>query len=745
MFPLQTLINILFITHLTPISAFYQVSLRSKRSAWLETFPFYASGTVSGYCGSQPSFKVGECRKFTNIARDGDLVALGVYNKDNLPMATTFAFYHNGFCGTSKIRPTDPPNYVAVLDPKDPGGVWVVDLEKALGAPAAIGSYVAINYDVQIKPGGVLGGPKKSKTIYDNTGGKMVAKKGGIKKVYGKKNKFDKLIMQGEIFAALRDVTERTVIPGSERFPPVVENWLFKGGKEAGDVPRKKIGDRNPTFPQADVPETMIPEDKCEDVQVDVTPEEPVTEISEKPAPKPRGRPKKRIIANPKVDDTPKEIDEIYTTYMDPVRFQQDVQTNFDAFLTDPNAPFPDPIEEEIIPNGIEEGITDIILDNKLQEEILVDLDEGYETPDEQRLVKGRPLEEIDREDEVVDLKTVDGRAARYKVLTKKAGPWVETQEAHWIESPDKGFITDVEDAESIWPSRSRVLARLLALGRLLTRARDTASREIPSEEFDEATANRSRAYERLTQSMNPNREVVVIPEALSPEVPDLPENESTLESSGESGILIETAKDSSKPGIMADSPVIMEIESSEDARIEITEPPQTLQERIANMIRSGQQVSQEFFQSVKRPRQDFQPPNEIESASVVEPTNTIEQTNVMDETNVIEEELRNLELADVFDPSEDIATPAIRHNREVPWTDLRQFDPDLSYGQAMSSSSRRRQQARRGPEILPLNANQGINNLDDYLAAENQGRVPGGYENYEEFNAGTRGIRRSE
>ncbi|KAF3911967.1 hypothetical protein AA313_de0203724 [Arthrobotrys entomopaga] len=653
MFPLQTLIiNIILITHLTlhtPVSAYYQIPLRSLRSPWFGNLPKFTSG-VLGQHGNRDSLKIGEC--FRSSQRDrGDLSAMGIYNKPGLPMATAVAFYSNSVCGAFKSHSPGPPSYIAVLDPKSPGGVWVVNFVKGLGEPVTVASWKAIDYNVAIKRGGLLGGPQKSGSLYDVAARSSVKKGGTVKKVYGEQNKLNGLTRPGDIYIALRDATERAITRGSKNIPNTIDEWLFREegeltGAAAADHAQTEDENSDPIVSQGNVPETAIIEEESDNIQMNVAPG--------KPTPKGRGKAaskkSKKVSAKELRDDSDDEpISELHAKYLDPPRYERGIQANFEAFLTDPDAPFPDIIEEEAI---------ETIPENKPQGEIPTNTDTGYETPDEQRLVKGRPLEEIDAEieveidqpAEVIDLDALDGRARKYEDFITKAEPWTDTGEDQWVVQNGEPFIVGVEDTPGPWSNRPSLVSKLLAA------SRSSLSNPLVPEKYDNATARRAEAFEKLMQS-------AATPEYLSSEQEDMGPGES---SNSNPGISVETT---------ASEPHTMEIESSEVIQ-EDERPLPSPHQRVLDLIRANRR--EELLQFLQQQDPNFQP------ANIIEPP------------NVMIEEIQNLQQGDlnIPDPLDDTDTSATHRNRQASSVNFHPQDPfdfEPGYGQGMSSSSRRR------------------------------------------------------
>ncbi|EPS44480.1 hypothetical protein H072_1517 [Dactylellina haptotyla CBS 200.50] len=331
---------ITFWSFIAPTSAFYQVTLTTNRGQWFNKSQLSKTGTKI------KTNKINECQRYHNIRDKGPLVAMGIYNKLGSQMATTVAFWTDGICGDSKTDGQQRPVFLAVLDPNSPGGVWVIDFVKAIGdVPWNIISFKAIDFAPQLLPDGLLhgiGSPDTTRTLYSwpkysdmETSGNPDAITGSIYKVLGEKNELDGLKDSGNIYMALRDLTERAITQLSPNSESRVWKHLFGTNK----------------------PQTLPVE----------TPKEIKTETMFT-QPKGKSRQKKKKKDTKPDAEEPEWVDDILAKYIDRPKYDQKTQDGFLHFLD--TGEIPD--EEEV-------KVDTLAVDD--------------DVPDDQRLVKAAPME----------------------------------------------------------------------------------------------------------------------------------------------------------------------------------------------------------------------------------------------------------------------------------------------------------------------------------------------------------------
>ncbi|KAF3918861.1 hypothetical protein ABW20_dc0102529 [Dactylellina cionopaga] len=351
-------ICIFLLTH--PVSAFYQLALRTKRGEWFGNFYNYKSGSsLLGYPESH-------CVRYTGTTRTGDLTAVIVYNKPGEAIATAIAFYADGICGASKRQGQLTPSYVAILDPNNPDGIWIINFQKVVGVAVKINSFVAINYEAELRPGGLLNGinGNSSEVIYawtpdrDGQFRRKAKITGGIERVTNGFIDLGNLQDSGDLYMGLRDLAERAIRPGSESIPNPVAEYLR--GVAAGEPgynrrPWNKANSNDP----------------------------------DKPAYKPaRSRNRKDR------SEGPQGLYHILSKYITPEDADPKIQTEFMQFLEDEENEAAD-YQLEIVPSKHE--------DPKVDDDVL----------DDQRLVKEKSLGEDDD--------NVAGQVEAYQRLAESA------------------------------------------------------------------------------------------------------------------------------------------------------------------------------------------------------------------------------------------------------------------------------------------------------------------------------------
>ncbi|KAK6502960.1 hypothetical protein TWF481_007997 [Arthrobotrys musiformis] len=448
MLPLLPIILLLTTPLLPQATAYYHLGTRSKRNEWFENYPSYAAGSRIS-----DTRDISKCILYTNTKDRGGVNAVTIYNQPGLgTSAPVFAFYEDTVCGAAQGRsggrgtgawkskfPAAKPIYVAVLDKSGTAegvdGVWLINLLQGLGREPTFKTMKALDYEAEMQPGGLLAGTENdpARVIYKwntKTGVREAQYiTGAVTKLEEPGGIIEQLTTSSNMYMALRDLTERALRPGSENIPnplpeyfrKVVNGEIAEGltapflGEDINsptDIRRKKIESRRRSRKQrienpqglnnlmsaiereqdAEVSDTSAQidfEDFLESMSDDEqNPEErnPEEQIPEEQIPVSRNNaqladiPTTGIIeeilmekeTQAPVQEIPIEQEEEVPTY--PEQTQEEPQIQQTGEQEDYGDLYMDVMDANIPPDrGFEE-----------------EFDAGYETPDEQRLVKAK-------------------------------------------------------------------------------------------------------------------------------------------------------------------------------------------------------------------------------------------------------------------------------------------------------------------------------------------------------------------
>ncbi|KAK6351057.1 hypothetical protein TWF718_004231 [Orbilia javanica] len=255
-YPYTTLLTLLLTTLLLlppPTTAYYQLGTRNKRNEWFGNYVSYASGSRIS------DNKVNKCILYPNVKDRGYITAVTIYNQPALrTSASVFAFYADTVCGSTQQKPMGrgsgaykkkgpiaKPAYVAVLDkPVDDeeegnddydelDGVWLINLFQALGREPNFRTMKALDYEDELRPGGLLEGTEgdPGQVIYKwnkNSIREPNYITGAVVKLEEPGGIIEQLTTSSNMYMALRDLTERALRPGSESIPNPLPEYFRK-------------------------------------------------------------------------------------------------------------------------------------------------------------------------------------------------------------------------------------------------------------------------------------------------------------------------------------------------------------------------------------------------------------------------------------------------------------------------------------------------------------------------------------